>query len=79
MFFGKRELEMLVEKNHADMVQAFHELEERVIALEKFNEDEGKELLEALKENNERERKFTQGVERVLNFSVETTRKKAQQ
>ena len=78
MIFRKRynELKTLIEKNHADMVQAFHELEERVIALEKFNDDEGKEILEALQENTKRERDFTQGVERILNFSLETSRKK---
>ena len=71
MFYRK-----LIEKYYADMVLAYTELEKRVIALEKFNDDEGRELLEALQENTKRERDFTQGVERILNFSLETSRKK---
>lgn len=80
MIFRKRynELKTLIEKNHADMVQAFHELEERVIALEKFNDDEGRELLEALRENKKQEHLFTKGMESIIGFSLETTRKKAE-
>jgi Fe-S-cluster formation regulator IscX/YfhJ len=68
----------LIEKYHSEMVLAFTELEKRIIALEKFNEEEGKELLEALQENKKQEKLFTEGMQSILNYSLESTRKKAE-
>lgn len=58
----------LIEKNHSDMVQAYQSLEERIIALEKFNEEEGQELLEALQEQTRQERLATEGIANVLSY-----------
>lgn len=52
----------------ADMTLAYSDLEARVIALEKFNEEEGQELLEALQEQTRQERLATEGIANVLSY-----------
>ena len=77
MFFKKKFARIYddIAENHADMVLAYSELEKRVIALEHFNESEGKEIMETLQEQNKQEKLFSQGMENIINFGPQTARK----
>lgn len=70
----KAEIDML-ERHSSDLILAYTELEKRVIALEHFNESEGKEIMETLQEQNKQEKLFSQGMENIINFGPQTARK----
>jgi archaellum component FlaC len=70
----KAEIESL-ERRYADVVFAYDELEKRIIDLEHFNESEGKEIMEALREQNKQEKLFSQGMENIINYGLQTPRK----